>query len=245
MEIKKNPKYALENYSKIFFQIGLVFTLFCIYTLMEHKTYENTSISSLGKVNMIEQLEEEIPIVNMRQAEPPRNTPQVIEVVKIVNDDLNVEESIIETTETDQTEAVSVNKSTNFVVGVKKEEEEIIEDVPFLLIQDVPIFPGCTGTNKELKDCFSQKVAEFFNKKFDPNIAQELGLSEGKKKIFLVFTICNKGKVIDIKVRGPHPKLEEEVVGIISSLPQMKPGKQGGKAVKVSYSLPITFEVVQ
>lgn len=244
MEIKKNPKYALENYSKLFFQIGLVFTLFCIYILIEYKTYDKSTSKSLGTVQMIEQIEEEIPIVKFQDIEPPRNMPQVMEVVKIVDDKLDIEEAIIESTETDQNQAVIVSKSTNFVVNAK-EEEVIVEDVPFMLIQDVPVFPGCKGTNAELKDCFSKKVAEYFGDKFNTDLANELGLSEGKKKLYVVFTISEKGLVSNIRVRGPHPKLEEEVINIFSSLPQMKPGKQRGMAVKVSYSIPITFDVIQ
>ncbi|WP_438977582.1 energy transducer TonB, partial [Polaribacter sp.] len=40
------------------------------------------------------------------------------------------------------------------------------------------------------------------------------------------------------------PVLEKEVIKIINDLPQMKPGKQNGKAVPVSYSIPITFQVM-
>ena len=119
------------------------------------------------------------------------------------------------------------------------------EDIPFVLIQDVPVFPGCTGNNKELKDCFTKKVTEHFSKHFDVGLASELGLAIGKKRLYVVFTICKKGTVQNVRTRGPHPRLEKEVTDIIASLPKMKPGKQRGKPVGVSYSIPITFEVVQ
>lgn len=242
MRTKKNPKHTLENFSKIFFQIGLVFSLFVIYSLMEHKTYESFDKKLLGHVSMTDDMKEEIPIVKLQKIEPERKIPKTVEIVKVVEDDLKVEETIIESTETDETEPVIIEDRD--IVEVE-EEEEIVEDIPFVLIQDVPIFPGCKGNNKELKDCFTKKVTEHFSKGFDVGLASELGLSVGKKRLYVVFTICKKGTVKNVRARGPHPRLEKEVTEIIASLPNMKPGKQRGKPVGVSYSIPITFDVVQ
>jgi periplasmic protein TonB len=241
MEIKKHPLKELDNYSKLFFQIGLALTMFIIYVLVEHKSYDKIYVSGLGDVNMTKELEEDIPIVNIKvDAPPPKNTPVVVEKIKIVEDELKIEETIVQSTETDENQAIVVN--TEDIVEVE-EEEEVIEDIPFLLIQDVPVFPGCEGNNEELKKCFSQKIQLFFSKKFNIGLSSELGLSEGKKRLYVVFRIDNKGNVVNVKCRGPHPVLEKEVIKIISTLPQMQPGKQRGKPVGVSYSIPITFEI--
>ncbi|MAD97416.1 MAG: energy transducer TonB [Flavobacteriaceae bacterium] len=242
MRTKKNPKHRLENYSKIFMQIGLVFSLFVVYSLMEHKTYESFDKQLLGVANMVDEMKEDIPIVEIQKVEPPKNVPQTVEVVKVVEDDLKVEETIIESTETDETEAVIVEERDIVTV---EEEEEIVEDIPFVLIQDVPVFPGCKGNNEQLKKCFTKKVTEHFSKRFDVGLASELGLSVGKKRLYVVFTICKKGTVKNVRSRGPHPRLEKEVAEIIASLPNMTPGKQRGVPVGVSYSIPITFDVVQ
>lgn len=242
MEIKKNPKQQLENYSKIFMQIGLVLTLYITYACMEYKTYDIDNSSNLGVVNMMEEMQEDIPIVEVQKVDPPKQNdpPPTIEKIKVVEDDLKVEETIIESTETDEGQAVVIK--TKDIVEVK-EMEEFVEDIPFILIEDVPVYPGCKGNNKELKDCFTKKVTEFFGKRFDVNLATELGLQPGKKKLFVVFTISKTGKIINVKSRGPHPVLEKEVGQIISALPDMTPGKQRGMPVGVSYSIPITFEV--
>ena len=121
--------------------------------------------------------------------------------------------------------------------------EEVVEDIPFILIENVPVYPGCKGNNKDLKDCFTKKVTEFFGKRFDINLASELGLEPGKKKLFVIFTINKLGNIVNVRARGPHPRLEKEVVEIINALPTMTPGKQRGTPVGVSYSIPITFEV--
>jgi len=238
---KKNPKAVIENYSKIFFQIGLVLTLVIINFMMEYKTYDVDNSNGLGVVNMTEEIKEDIPIIIQQVLPPlPPTAPVIMEQIKVVEDDIKIEESIIESTETD--EKTAVFKSNTEIVEVR-EKEEIVEDIPFVLIEDVPVFPGCKGNNAELKKCFSNKIAAFFGKNFDPALTQELGLSPGKKKIYVVFKINNKGKIGTVNARAPHPLLEKEVTRIISSLPEMKPGRQRGMPVTVTYSLPITIMV--
>jgi periplasmic protein TonB len=241
IDVKKNPRVVIENYSKIFFLIGLVLALAIINFMMEFKSYDLDNTNGLGMANMTEEMKEEIPIVLQQELPPPPPTaPVIMEQIKVVEDDLKIEESIIESTETD--EKTAVFKSNTEIVEVR-ETEEIIEDIPFVLIEDVPVFPGCKGNNAELKKCFSDKVTAFFGKNFDPALTQELGLSPGKKKIYVVFKINNKGKIGTVNARAPHPLLEKEVVRIITSLPEMKPGRQRGMPVTVTYSLPISIMV--
>lgn len=242
MQVKKNPEKQLENFSKIFLQIGLTLALFIVYSLIEHKTYDKSNFKSLGEVNMTTEIEEDIPIVMIQELKPPpKSTPVLVEKIKIVEDEMKVEETIIESTETDEGEAIVIIDTDNIVEI--EEAEEIIEDIPFVLIEDVPVYPGCKGNNNELKKCFTQKITEFFGKRFDVSLSTELGLLPGKKKIFVMFKIDKTGKITNVKARAPHARLEKEVVEIINSLPEMTPGKQRGTPVGVSYSLPITFLV--
>ena len=123
------------------------------------------------------------------------------------------------------------------------EEEDIEEDVPFLVIEDAPVFPGCTGNKEELKKCFTQKIKKFFVKEFNGDLAKELGLSIGKKRIIVMFKIDKTGKVVGVRSRAPHPRLEKEAARVVNLLPKMKPGKQRGKPVKVQYNVPISFRL--
>ena len=136
MEIKKNPKSNLENYSKIFMQLGLVLALFVTYVAIEKKTFDR-QFGDLGDVNMNADMEEEIPITERIEPEipktPPPPTPEKIEVVE---DEKEVEETVIESTETDEDEAVEVED-----IEEVEEAEEVVEDVPFTIIEDVPVFP--------------------------------------------------------------------------------------------------------
>ncbi len=111
-------------------------------------------------------------------------------------------------------------------------------------VESPPRFKESSETsNKDLKKIFSEKITAFVTSKFDTKITENLGLSEGKYKIFALFTIDKKGNVTDIKVKAPHKKLEEHVLKIIKQLPQFIPGKQRNKPVKVKYTLPITFVI--
>ena len=238
MEIKKNPKSNLENYSKIFMQLGLVLALFITYVAIEKKTFDR-QFGDLGDVNMNADMEEEIPITERIEPEipktPPPPTPEKIEVVE---DEKEVEETVIESTETDENEAVEIEE----IVEVE-EVEEVIEDVSFMIIEDVPVFPGCKGSKSELKACFSKKVQKHFSRKFNTDLPNELGLSSGRKRVFIGFKIDKQGNVVNINARAPHPKIKSEVIKVMKQLPRMKPGRQRGKPVGVKYSIPFTLLV--
>ena len=238
MEIKKNPKSNLENYSKIFMQIGLVLALFVTYAAIEKKTYDKTT-SDLGVVSMNADMDEEIPITErVEPVKPKTPPPPAPEKIEVVEDEKEVEETVIESTETDETEAVEVEE-----IEEVEEAEEVIEDVNFMIIEDAPVFPGCKGSKKQMKACFNKKVQKHFSRKFDADLPNELGLAAGRKRVFIGFKIDRQGNIVNIKARAPHPKIKSEVIKVMKMLPKMKPGRQRGKAVGVSYNIPFTLIV--
>ncbi|CAI8164970.1 MAG: Uncharacterised protein [Polaribacter sp. SA4-10] len=238
MEIKKNPKSNLENYSKIFMQIGLVLALFITYIAIEKKTYDR-NIGDMGMVNMNADMEEETVITErIEEVKPKTPPPPAPEKIEIVEDEKEVEETVIESTETDETEEIIVED-----IEEVEEEEEFLEDVSFMIIEDVPVFPGCKGNKAALKKCFSKMVQKHFSRKFDADLPNELGLDAGKKKVFIGFKIDRTGNVVNVQARAPHPKIKKEVLKVMKMLPRMKPGRQRGKPVGVKYSIPFTLIV--
>jgi len=239
MKPKKNPKADLKKRSMLFFQIGMILVLFITWQAIEWKTYDREAID-IGQVNMDALEEEDVPITELQNTPPPPPPPPppAPEIIEVVEDEEEVEETIIESTETSQEEIVEVQE-----VEVAEVEEEI-GDVPFMLIEDVPIFPGCENlkNNNERKACMSEKINTYVNRKFDTSLGGELGLS-GINKIYVQFRIEKSGDVTVLGVRGPHPRLEAEAKKVVEGLPKMQPGKQRGKPVGVLYSLPITFRV--
>ncbi|MBE7629206.1 energy transducer TonB [Tenacibaculum piscium] len=240
MEIKKNPKSNLENYSKLFMQLGLVLALFVTYVAIENKTYDK-EYGDLGVANMASEIEEEtIELLIVEPPKPKQNTPPppAPDKIEVVEDEKEVEETVIESTETDESEAVEVEDIEEVV-----EEEEVVEDVPFSIIEEVPIFPGCTGSKAEKKACLNKKLQKHVQRNFAAELANELGLAPGKKRIYVQFKIDKDGSVTSVNARAPHPRLKEEAIRVAKKIPKMKPGKQRGRPVRVGYTLPITFNV--
>ncbi|CAL2103967.1 Energy transducer TonB [Tenacibaculum sp. 190130A14a] len=239
MEIKKNPKSNLENYSKLFMQLGLVLALFVTYVAIENKTYDK-EYGDLGVADMASDVDEETIELQIEPPKPQPKTPPppTPEKIEVVEDEKEIEETVLESTETDESEAVEVDE----IVEVE-EEEELVEDVPFAIIEEVPVFPGCSGTKAQKKACLNKKMQKHVQRYFDAELANELGLAPGKKRIYVQFKIDKDGSIIDVRARAPHPRLKKEAMRVAKKIPKMKPGRQRGRAVRVGYTLPITFNV--
>lgn len=238
MEPKKNPKADLTRRSVLFLQLGLILVLLITYVGIEWKTYDRDALDA-GQLDLGELDDEEIPITEIQNVPPPPPPPPPApEIIEVVEDEEEVEEDIIESTETTQDEIVEVRE----VVEAPVEEE--IADVPFAVIENVPIYPGCEGlaNNDQRKKCMSEKVQEFVQRRFNTELGSQLGLS-GINRVIVQFKIDKNGNITDVRSRAPHPRLEQEAARVINSLPKMQPGKQRGKPVGVMYSLPIVFQV--
>ena len=238
MEPKKNPKADLNRNSGLYFVIGLAIVLFATWRLLEHKTYASDQ-EFVNVLDVSDDMSEEVPVTQMLRTAPPPPPPAAPEVIEIVEDIEEVEETVIESTESSQDTFVEDAVVSVDDVDVGEVEDDI--SVPFAVIERVPVFPGCEdlATEAERKTCFAKKVQEHIKDNFSyPKTALELGI---KGRVFIQFEIDTKGKVSNIRKRGPDKLLEDEAVRIIASLPQMKPGQQRGRPAKVGYSIPINF----
>jgi len=146
--------------------------------------------------------------------------------------------------EEDKKELMIILSNSGKKVVELREIEEFNEGntIPFAQIDKVPTYPGCTGTNGELKKCMTKNITQFVAKEFNIETTSNLGLS-GKQRISVQFKIDKSGNVVNVRARAPHPSLEAEAVRVVSKLPKMKPGEQDGKTVGVLYSLPILFKI--
>lgn len=233
MQPKKNPKADLNKDRNLYFVIGLTFVLGVTWGAIEYKTYEK--VFDLAALDMLEDDDEDIPITEqLKTPPPPPPPPPAPEVIEVVEDEEEVEETVIESTETDQDEIIIED------IEVEEEFEDI--DVPFAVIEDVPIFPGCESVAKsQRRACFQDKINQHIRRNFRyPEIAQEMGI---QGRVYVNFIIAKDGSITNIRMRGPDKNLENEAQRIISRLPQMTPGKQRGRAVRVPFSIPITFRL--
>jgi protein TonB len=238
MSAKKDQKSDIGRNSSIYFAIGLNLMLLLSWQLLEFKTYEKSDIA-LDVLNMEALVEEDIPVISINTPPPLPQPPAVQESIKIIEDIVEIEETVIESSETNQNEAIAERVVNVVEIKVAAVEEDV--EVAFAVIEDVPIFPGCEGLSKtETKDCFQRKVQEHVIKNFNyPESALQLGI---QGRVSVLFVIDAKGYTTGMRSRGPDRILEKEAERIIGMLPKMQPGKQRGKAVKVSYAVPIFFK---
>jgi protein TonB len=231
MQRKKNPRSDLRNYSSLMLAFALCVVLFISWQAIEYKSYEIQY--DLESLNVDDDDDEEIPITEQIKTPPPPPPPTAPEIIEIVEDEEEIEETIIESTETDQEEIVE---------EVEELEEEMDMDIPFAIIEDVPLFPGCERVAKsQRRKCFQEQIQKHINKNFRyPEIAQEMGI---QGRVFVQFMIGKDGSISGIRTRGPDKNLEREANRIISKLPKMTPGKQRGRPVRVPFSIPITFRL--
>ncbi len=241
MLAKKTEKAEIGAYSKIFFQLGLLLSLILIYTAVEWKSFDRT-VSELGSINIHEEEVLDIPVTErILEVKPPPPPPPAPEVIEIVADEKEIEETILETTETDESEFIEVVQMDDIEEVI--EEEHIEQDIPFAIIEDPPVYPGCKGTKEQKKKCMQEKITDHISKNYNTGLSKDLGLSPGKKKVYVIFKIDKTGKIADARARGPHARLEKEALRVVNMLPRLTPGKQRGVPVGVSYTLPITLHV--
>ncbi|UMB52754.1 energy transducer TonB [Lutibacter sp. A64] len=238
--IKKHPKANLENYSKLFAQLGLVLSLFIAYLLIQNKTTDSQITILSGQDRQLIDASEQLVDIKFEKPKVKEQPPKkvIIDVIDQVKDDVDVVETLIEVPDVDA--PVDISK----MVDVKLDEEfDPKDEVDYVMLEEAPLFPGCKGTKEELKACFSKQINNYINRKFNAGLAEELGLTPGVQRIFTLFKIDTNGNVVDIQARAPHKRLQEEAIRVIKLLPKMEPGKQQGTPVKVRYSMPIVFKV--
>ncbi len=226
MEQKKSGKADLENKRNIFLWIGLVVALGLTLLAFEWTT-KPSKADSLGSMQAQEVEEEIIPITREQEIKPPPPPPppQVIEVLNIVDNDVEIEDELeIDDSEADDETVIDVAP-----VVVAQEEEESEESEVFFIVEDMPEFPG-----GEL--ALRKWIANEINY---PVIAQENGI---QGKVYVTFVVGKDGSVSNATIaRGVDPSLDKEALRVVNKLPKWKAGKQRGKPVNVSYTVPINF----
>ena len=225
MEEKKSPKANLENKKLMFMQIGLIISLLIAWLAFEHKSYDKREIdpSLLRQTEVVE--EEMVEITKQEEQKPqPVEMPKQTTQLEIVQDDVEVEDIEINA-EVDQQEVIEE------YVPVEVEEEEVQEQEIFQIVEEMPSYPGG-----------EQKLMEYVAKNIKyPQIARETGI---QGRVFVGFVVEPDGSVSNVKVlRGIGGGCDEEAVRVVKSMPKWKPGKQRGKAVRVSYMLPVNFKL--
>ncbi|GLB50676.1 energy transducer TonB [Neptunitalea lumnitzerae] len=239
MELKKNPKADLNRNIGLFFAVGLALVSGLMWFAIEYKTYDKVDDFDYS-MDLQNELDEEVPIT-MQLAPPPPPPPPpppAPEVIEVVEDDAEVEEVEIKSTEVTKDEVIREVEEFEEV----EEEEVIVADVPFTVIEDKPMFPGCEKKPKNKQaECFKEKLDDHVRKNFEyPEIAREMGI---QGRVYVNFRINKDGTITVLGTRGPDKNLEKEANRIINSLPKLIPGKQRGQPTPVTFAYPIVFKL--
>lgn len=225
MEIKKKPKADLENKKSLMTEIGLVITLGIVLAAFEWSTTD-VKIDTSGMIEEAAVEEEIVPITRQEEIKPPPPPPppKMSDIINIVDDDVELDDELdLQDTEADENTTYDYQQE----IAVVEEEEETQE--VFFIVEEMPVFPG---GEEALRKFIAQSVKY-------PVIAQENGI---QGRVFVSFVVNQKGEVTNVKVARPFdPNLDKEAVRVVQSMPKWSPGKQRGKAVKVSYTVPINF----
>lgn len=231
MEVKKDPKVNLETRKSTYVLTGLVGILAILFIAFE---WTNASYrrSTLGNNNGDIEEEEEIVMTvqnNTPPPPPPPPMPDVIEQLKVVEDDVEIEEIDMQSAEDDNNtivEVVDLSASTG-----PEEEEDAEANTIFTVVEQQPEFPG----GEAALMAFIKKNLKY------PAFAAENGI---QGRVTLSFVVEKDGSVTDIQeMRSPSEDLTKEAKRVVSAMPKWKPGKQRGKPVRVKYVLPVTFRL--
>ena len=244
MEVKKNPNVDPKRNSSLYFLVGLTAVLLLTYVGIELKSEDpRVEVEKLDIVdNFVEDEEAILTMPPVQKLPPP--PPPAPEVIQIVDNKQVIEDKKIETTEVDENKPVVVVNNASQYGSEGGTAEEIDEEVPFAVIEDVPVFPGCEKEPKNRRlECFMEQMARHIKKNQQyPERAMEDGI---QGRVSVLFVIDKDGSISNVQVRGPKggELLEKEAKRVIEKLPKFKPGMQRGKPVKVKYSQPITFKL--
>lgn len=229
MEIKKSPKANLENKKLLFLEIGLVISLGIVLFAFEWGTKEK-QVAVLEDTTQVVEVEDMVPITQ-ETPPPPPSAPQI----PVLSDQIDIVDDEIEI----DTDFISLEDDANMGVEIMdyiggEVAEEVIEEeaIPFQLVEEKPSFMGGDANT------FSRWVNE---RLVYPEIAKENGV---QGRVTLQFTVNTDGTVTNVKVlRGVDSSLDKEAVRVVSMSPKWTPGKQRDRAVKVTYTFPVIFQL--
>lgn len=244
---KKNPRFQLEKFSTIFAQLGLVLVLFVVFISLEYES-EQTAIvidkpyNDTSKVFVFDNVpifeKEVVKTVKPKVVKPV--TKVIINKPEVVDNNVVIE-NVIEKPE-DVVEVLDINEVAEVVPVEDIDENDDPET--FLSVSKIPVFKGCENLSEEEgRKCLDKKMNKLVKRYFNSSLGSELGLKNGKHRIFTQFVIDKSGNVTDVKIKAPHNSLKKEVSKVVNKIPSFTPGEKDGEKVEVRYTLPITFKV--
>ena len=230
MEVKKSPKASLENKRFHFTEIGFVIALLAVLFAFDYSSKEK-KVATLETETAAVEVEDMIPITQ-ETPPPPEAAPKIpilSDQIDVVDDNIKIDDNMFQNLEDDANSGVEI---MDYIESAPEEETIEEEAIPFQLVEEKPSFNG--GDANEFSKWVNSRLVY-------PEIAKENGV---QGRVTLQFTVNADGSVSNVKVlRGVDSSLDKEAVRVVSSSPKWKPGKQRDRAVKVTYTFPVIFQL--
>lgn len=225
MELKKSPKADLRNKRGLLLEIGLCVSLLLVigafaYTPKEHRIEQIDM--NYGPV------EEEITEITRQDQKPPeppktKEIKVIADLIKTVTNDTKIDTSF---------DFAEFDEDTEVIQTVETQEEQIVDDEPYLNAEVMPSFMG--GDLTTFRNWVQSRVRY-------PQIANENGI---QGSVILSFVIEKDGRLTNIQVlRTPDRSLSEEAIRVLNQSPKWSPGKQNDQSVRIKYTLPVVFKI--
>lgn len=227
MEIKKTPKANLENKKTMAILIGLVLALGIMFIAFEWSKNEIKVYDDAIQGEFVE--DEEMIEVTFRDETPPPPPPPIQETV--LSDIIDIRENKEDIQTKDFNSEDDKNKKVVIQAPIAAPVEDPEESRIHVVVERMPEFPGGEAAMNQ----FINRTIRY------PVIAQENGI---QGRVVVQFVVNTDGKIVDVEVvRGVEESLDKEAVRVVKAMPPWNPGRQGGKNVRVKYTLPIRFRI--
>lgn len=227
MELKKNPKYDLDQKKGMFRNLGLTISLLVTIIVFEIPPSGTTKIIDLGQLK-----NEVVEIMNIPPTtQPPPRPPEISKIPDIIEvpNESEIEEELDIDLDVEVIEITAVEEIVFDPIDISEE----VADYVFVIVEEQPEFPGGM-----------QAFYEFIGSHIKyPAVAKRNNI-EGR--VFVEFIVEKNGELSDIVVvKGIGASCDEEAMRVLKLVPNFKPGKQRGVPVRVKMVLPIYFKLVQ
>ena len=236
MDANKTLNEELQGQKSTNMLIRYVLSLALMFVAFEY-TQREVKVVEEGKIYDFKMEEDMIPITHQEEmmAPPPAAAPTVMEVINEVEDDTELPEEEIQTTE-------EVNQAITTVVGtgaptavvsgpVGPVVENDDDDRIFETVEENAQFPG--GDEACMK--WLQDHIKY------PQICIEQNV---QGRVQVSFVVNRDGSIVDVKVlRSPDPNLSKEAERVVKMMPKWKPAKQNNKTVRSRFNLPVNFRL--
>lgn len=220
MRSKKHSEADIDKKKSSMFLMGLVFVGAGTLCAFEYTIWDESE-SGVFQVQMDALEDETVDEAPPEILPPPPPPPPQPTVIEIVDDEEEIEEEL-------DVQDLEVEEETEIEI-IEEVEEVVEEEQIFTIVEDAPEFPG----GEEAMYKYLSRSIKY------PAMAKDAGISG---VVYLNFIVDKKGKISDVKVlRGIGGGCDEEAMRVVKAMPDWAPGKQRGKAVKVSFNMPIRF----